>query len=75
VIDSLPARLAALEARVYHIERSIETINKSIGGMDGKLDQLIDLRSKGMGVFWVLSLLFGSGMVASIVSAIHWIRM
>lgn len=60
-------RLATLENKVQNIERALADI-------DGKLDQLLDLRSKGMGVFWLASLIFGSGIVGTIMYFINWVK-
>ena len=73
-MDNINTRLSLLEQRVAQMEKSIETTKTSITHMDGKLDQLLELKAKGMGAFWLVSLIFGSGVLASIVSAITWWR-
>lgn len=60
-------RLAILETRVAAMEHSI-------GSMDAKLDELLALRHKGMGAFWLASALFGTGIVGAISIAWDWLR-
>lgn len=47
-------RLAKLEERVSVLEDKIDK-------MDGKLDDLLALKYKGVGAFWLASLLVGTG--------------
>lgn len=47
-------RLARLEERVSALEDKIDK-------MDGKIDDLLALKYKGAGVFWLASILMGTG--------------
>jgi len=49
-------RIAALEVHVTEIQRQQTEINN-------KLDDLLGLRNKGVGVFWLASALLGTGIV------------
>lgn len=49
-------RIAALEVRVTEIQCQQTEINN-------KLDDLLGLRNKGVGVFWLASALLGTGIV------------
>ncbi len=60
-------RLAILELKVQNLGTDLATIDK-------KLDSLLELRSKGMGVFWVASLMFGGGFVGALTWLISRIR-
>ncbi len=60
-------RIAALEVRVSDMQRSQQEINN-------KLDELLALRNKGIGAFWLSSGLLGTGIVGFIVQFIEWIR-
>ena len=52
-------RLARLEERVSVLEDKVDSMND-------KLDQLLTLKYKGAGAFWLMSILFGSGIAAVI---------
>lgn len=49
-------RIAALEVRVSEMQKQQTEINN-------KLDDLLGLRNKGVGVFWLASALLGTGIV------------
>lgn len=49
-------RIAVLEFQVRLMQITVEETNK-------KLDQLLELKTKGMGAVWLVSLLFGSGLL------------
>lgn len=49
-------RIAALEVRVSEIQKQQQEINN-------KLDELLCLRNKGVGAFWLTSALLGTGII------------
>ena len=60
-------RLALLEYKDELREEALEDIRH-------KLDELLQLRSKGMGAFWLASSLIGTGIIGAIFSLIDWLR-
>lgn len=60
-------RIAALEVKV---EKLIHDVNK----MDTKLDDLLALRNKGAGVFWLASCIFGTAIIGAFNLLLNWIR-
>lgn len=60
-------RIIALEVRVSEMQKQQQQIND-------KLDELLALRNKGIGAFWLSSGLLGTGIVGFIVQLIEWIR-
>lgn len=64
---SMPERIAVLETKV----QELTVTNKEIRD---KLDELLQLRSKGMGAFWLASSLLGTGIMGGILAAVDWIR-
>lgn len=60
-------RLAILETKVSAIEANL-------GGMDGKLDDLLALRQKGIGAFWLASALAGTGIIGGLSLLWEWLR-
>lgn len=61
------ARLAVLEHRVDNLDRKL-------GSIDGKLDELLQLRSKGVGAFWLASALLGTSILGTIITMVNWFR-
>jgi hypothetical protein len=61
------ARLAVLEHRVNNFDMKITAI-------DNKLDELLQLRSKGMGAFWLASSLFGTSILGLIITMVNWMK-
>jgi hypothetical protein len=49
-------RVAILETKINEMEHYLKDIND-------KLDELLHLKSKGMGALWLVSLLIGSGVL------------
>ena len=60
-------RIARLEAEVSGLKGELENMNK-------KLDELLALRYKGAGAFWLASALLGTGIVGFLAQAFHWFR-
>ncbi len=69
-------RLTALEVQVTTLQEDFkalaETSEKRHKGMDDKLDQLLSLRDKGLGVFWLASTLTGVGILGFIGQVFDW---
>lgn len=62
-----PERISVLESRLNTLERQLE-------GMDKKLDDLLILRYKGAGAFWLAATLVGTGIVGVISQLFTWFR-
>lgn len=60
-------RIMALEVRVAEMQVQQKEIND-------KLDDLLAMRNKGLGAFWLASTLLGTGIVGFIVQIISWWR-
>lgn len=60
-------RIAALEVRVSEMQKQQNEIND-------KLDDLLAMRHKGIGAFWLASTLLGTGIVGFVVQFIDWWR-
>jgi len=58
-------RIAALEVRVAEVQQQQKVIND-------KLDELLAMRNKGLGAFWLASTLLGTGIVGFIVQFVSW---
>ena len=60
-------RIKALEIRVTDLLKTQQETNQ-------KLDELLAMRNKGIGAFWLASTLLGTGIVGFIVQCIEWWR-
>jgi hypothetical protein len=52
--------------RITAMEVKLNDLEKKVDAMDAKLDQLIALRYKGAGAFWLASALLGTGIIGFI---------
>lgn len=60
-------RLAVLETRVASLEQTTERIEQ-------KLDELISLKHKGQGAFWLATALVGAGFAVALSALAAWFR-
>lgn len=60
-------RLALLEYKDELREAKLEEI-------DNKLDELLALRQKGMGAFWLASSLLGTGIIGAIFMVVQYFK-
>lgn len=60
-------RITALETEVSYMREEQREMCK-------KIDELLALRNKGAGVFWLASLLFGTSIAGLIMTVIHYIK-
>ncbi len=60
-------RLAVLEYKINLLETQYSNI-------DSKLDNILELRQKGLGAFWLASALIGTGIIGFIGSVFGWFR-
>ena len=67
MVDDTVTRIARLEERV---DLLIDRFDKR----DEKIDQLLELKNKGLGAFWLVSLIFGSSLIAALTAVISWVR-
>lgn len=67
VQKSAEERLALLEYKDELKERTLEA-------MDQKLDELLALRQKSMGAFWVASSILGTGIIGAIALVVQWLK-
>lgn len=60
-------RIAVLENKVEELIKSDERINS-------KLDQLLSLKDRGAGAFWLFGIIFGSGVIAAATAIVSWFK-
>ena len=67
VLKTDAERITALETLIGVMAKQQEATNQ-------KLDDLLALRNKGVGAFWLASALLGSGIVGTIVLFLDWLK-
>ena len=60
--------------RITAVETRLQALEKKVDKIDEKLDELLALRNKGAGVFWLSSVLFGSTLAATITYVLSWFK-
>lgn len=70
-------RLARMEVEVSELKKSFEEhkldTKEEFSAINKKLDDVLALRNKGAGIFWFLSLLFGSAGIAGFIQLLHYL--
>ncbi len=60
--------------RIASLEVQVTALSETVKSMDSKMDELLALKNKGAGVFWLASILVGSGVVGAIGVIVSWFR-
>ena len=60
-------RLTTLEVQMLHLTDIVEKQN-------AKLDDLLGMKNKGVGAFWLASALAGTGIIGACVSLVEWLK-
>lgn len=64
----------AFEEHKTQTKENFEETKSELSEVNRKLDDLLTLRNKGAGIFWLISGLFGAGIVGAFWQFISWIR-
>lgn len=60
--------------RLSMLEVEVKALKDQVNRMDQKLDDLLALRNKGVGVFWLISSLIGTGIVGAFFQLAKWLN-
>lgn len=60
--------------RIAILETKFDQMEEHISDISAKLDQLLELKSKGLGAFWLVSLIFGSGVLGVIMMVANYFK-
>ena len=60
--------------RIAVLEHKVEAMEENLKGISQKLDTLLELKSKGLGAFWLVGLIFGSGIIGIAVTAFSFFK-
>ena len=58
--------------RIAILETKFETLQGDLTHIKQQLDELLHLKSKGMGALWLVSLIIGSGMLGLILTLVNF---
>lgn len=71
-------RLVSVEVEVRELKKAFEEhkaeTKDNFSEINNKLDDLLALRNKGAGVFWVASGLLGTGIITMFWQFVQWLR-
>jgi hypothetical protein len=71
-------RLAGMEVQVRELKEQFtehqKATDRKFDEVNQKLDDLLALRNKGAGVFWLISTLVGAGIVGGALQILEWFR-
>lgn len=67
-------RLSTLEAQVSHLVRELQETNIRFREINDKLAELLALKHKGTGFFWLATTLFGTSLLGVVTSIMSWYR-
>jgi hypothetical protein len=60
--------------RIAVVEHQVSKLVEDVKNMDAKLDQLLELKAKGMGAFWFASLIVGTGVAGMFTTFVTWFK-
>lgn len=58
--------------RIARMEERVDELSQRMERVESKLDQLLELKNKGAGAFWLVSLVVSSGVITAILEGIRW---
>lgn len=60
--------------RIARVEERVENLEKTMHRVEDKLDELLAIRYKGAGAFWLASILFGTSIMGAVFTFMNWWR-
>lgn len=70
---SVERELEAVQ-RIAVLEQQVEVITEQTRLTNEKLDELMHLKSKGIGAFWLASSLLGTGIIGFVLSLVNYFK-
>ena len=71
-------RLAVLETKFEELSKKfdahVEDTRSEYRSLETKLDSLLEIKNKGVGAFWLVSALMGSGIIGLFASFFQWMK-
>lgn len=60
--------------RLARVEERVNALESKVDDMNSKLDELLAIRYKGVGAFWLASTLIGTGLMGAFYQFFSWVR-
>lgn len=60
--------------RIAGLEVQVQTLSEDVKAMNRKIDELLALKNKGAGAFWLVSIVVGSGLVGLVGLLVNWLK-
>lgn len=67
-------RLATLESEMRQVLEVQREFRSDVKDINGKLDELLGLRNKGAGIFWLMTTLAGTGILTMVYQFLDWFK-
>lgn len=67
-------RITALEIQVGYMAQELEKAVEKMSENNEKLEELVSLKNRGMGAFWLASTVLGAGVVGILMQLFSWFR-
>lgn len=71
---SVAERITAEAERITALEVQMSYLMEMMAKQNEKLDELLGLKNRGVGAFWLASALAGTGIIGVLVSVVEWIK-
>lgn len=60
------------DQQFHKVNEQFTEVNEKFKEVNDKLDQILTLRDKGVGAFWLASVIFGTGIVGALAACFNW---
>lgn len=60
--------------RITALETTVAGLSADVQSMEAKLDDLLALRNKGAGAFWLATTLFGTTVIGILATLLNWFK-
>ena len=67
-------RLAVIEDQIKTLVAHNAIMASHAEARDKKIDELLDLKNRGVGAFWLASLIMGSATVTALLTFVDWLK-
>ena len=67
-------KLMAHEGRISALESLIKSYKEDMENIEAKLDQLLTLKNKGAGAFWLVTIIASSGVLGILGTIFDWFK-
>jgi hypothetical protein len=69
----MPYPIQHVGERMVRVEEQVIELREKADRMEAKLDELLALRNKGLGAFWLATSLMGTGIIGAVIAFLRYI--